>query len=376
MEQLNKQKIIYIEHVEWNYIKQRPQYIAENLSKNFDVTVYSPYSYKLGKRNFKVDGSCDVKLVKKLPFEGRFPLIARLNLLYKKCYFKCRIKNDIPIVYVTYPEAYEFIPETYEGIVIYDCMDDMLEFDMSAQSRMLVQRLEKALYKRADIVFVSSENLKRKLFDRYFIKEDCYLVRNGYDGNIANVPLISEQKNKNFVVCYFGTISSWFDFDVIKKSLDTIPNLEYKFIGPIEKMITPYEHERIHYIRPVPHDELQHMTGDADAYILPFKVNDLIEAVDPVKFYEYINFSKNIISVYYDEILRFEDFVYFYKDTNQYINVIKKLMQDNTLKYSQEKRLKFLEESTWDNRAQMMSGVIVKELNTGAKHNIEVGVEQ
>ena len=55
MEQLNKQKIIYIEHVEWNYIKQRPQYIAENLSKNFDVTVYSPYSYKLGKRNFKVD---------------------------------------------------------------------------------------------------------------------------------------------------------------------------------------------------------------------------------------------------------------------------------------------------------------------------------
>lgn len=51
-------------------------------------------------------------------------------------------------------------------------------------------------------------------------------------------------------------------------------------------------------------------------------------------------------------------------------------MQDNTLKYSQEKRLKFLEESTWDNRAQMMSGVIVKELNTGAKHNIEVGVEQ
>lgn len=221
--------------MEWNYIKQRPQYIAENLSKNFDVTVYSPYSYKLGKRNFKVDGSCDVKFVKKLPFEGRFPLIARLNLLYKKCYFKCRIKNDIPIVYVTYPEAYEFIPETYEGIVIYDCMDDMLEFDMSAQSRMLVQRLEKALYKRADIVFVSSENLKRKLFDRYFIKEDCYLVRNGYDGNIANVPLISEQKNKNFVVCYFGTISSWFDFDVIKKSLDTIPNLEYKFIGPIEK---------------------------------------------------------------------------------------------------------------------------------------------
>lgn len=141
-------------------------------------------------------------------------------------------------------------------------------------------------------------------------------------------------------------------------------------------MITPYEHERIHYIRPVPHDELQHMTSDADAYILPFKVNDLIEAVDPVKFYEYINFSKNIISVYYDEISRFEDFVYFYKDTNQYINVIKKLMQDNTLKYSQEKRLKFLEESTWDNRAQMMSGVIVEELNTGAKHNIEVGAEQ
>ena len=131
--------------------------------------------------------------------------------------------------------------------------------------------------------------------------------------------------------------------------------MEYEFIGPIEKVITPYCHERIHYLPPVAHDELQNVTSEADAYILPFKINELIEAVDPVKFYEYINFSKNIISVYYDEISRFDDFVCFYQNENQYIDVLRRLIKDNTLKYSQDMRLKFLEENTWSERAESMS---------------------
>lgn len=347
--------MVYIENVEWNHIKARPQYIAENLSDEFDITVYSPYSYKLGKKNFVVDGNCKVQFVKKLPMEGKFPIIAKINQWYRKVFFKKIITPNIPIVFVTYPEAYEFIPENYTGIVVYDCMDNMLEFDMTDEKRESMKKLEKALYDRADIVFVSSENLKQKLIERYSEKRNCVLVRNGYDGKIANITAKHSTDSGKFKVCYFGTISSWFDFDVIKKSLEVFPDLEYEFIGPIEKVITPYRHERIHYLPPVAHDELQNVTSEADAYILPFKINELIEAVDPVKFYEYINFSKNIISVYYDEISRFDDFVCFYQNENQYIDVLRKLIKDNTLKYSQDMRLKFLEENTWSERAESMS---------------------
>lgn len=364
---LNKHRMIYIENVEWNHIKARPQYIAEKLSEDFDVTVYSPYSYKLGKSNFTVDGNCEVQFVKKLPFEGRSAVISKINHWYKKKFFKKKITNEIQTVFVTYPEAYDYIPTNYKGVVIYDCMDNMLEFDMSDERKKKVRDLEKALYERADIVFVSSENLKNRLFERYFPKRNCWLIRNGYDGKIATVTNESDVAHEKFKVCYFGTISSWFDFDVIQKSLNEIPELEYEFIGPIEKTITPLQHKRIKYIPPLPHSELQQATKDADAYILPFKVNNLIEAVDPVKFYEYINFSKNIISVYYDEIARFTDFVWFYKDTNQYIEILKNLMQDNGRKYTQQMRLKFLEENTWDKRAQAMCEVIERIIKSKSK---------
>ena len=363
MEISNKPKMIYIEHVEWNYIKERPQYIAEKLSRDFDITVYSPYSYKLGKKNFIIDGSCKVQFVKKLPMEGRFSAVEKLNQLYRKHFFKNKITSNVQVVYVTYPEACKFIPAEYKGLVIYDCMDDMLEFDMSSDKKVIVEKMERALYERADIVFVSSEKLKEKLFERYSEKRACYLIRNGYDGKIVDSTLSTiYQKNETFRACYFGTISSWFDFDVIKKSLEAIPNLEYEFIGPIEKVATPFQHERIHYVQPVSHDELQNVTSNADAYILPFKVNKLIEAVDPVKLYEYINFSKNIISIYYDEIARFEEFVFFYEDADQYIDALKRLMRDNALKYSQEMRLKFLKESTWEKRAEAMNTVIEQAL--------------
>lgn len=51
-----------------------------------------------------------------------------------------------------------------------------------------------------------------------------------------------------------------------------------------------------------------------DCLIMPFILNDIISDVDPVKLYEYISMGKNIISVKYREVKRFEKFVYFYRE--------------------------------------------------------------
>jgi sulfatase maturation enzyme AslB (radical SAM superfamily) len=87
---------------------------------------------------------------------------------------------------------------------------------------------------------------------------------------------------------------------------------------------------------------------------MPFKINDLILSVDPVKLYEYVNFNKNIITVHYEEIERFHEFVHFYNDTEEYLSVIKELKGNNTLKYSNEQRQKFLVENTWNKRVEQI----------------------
>jgi len=52
-----KSKILYLMHVDWEWIKQRPQFIAEGLSKFYDVHVFFPVSYfnKFNKINKKIN---------------------------------------------------------------------------------------------------------------------------------------------------------------------------------------------------------------------------------------------------------------------------------------------------------------------------------
>ena len=71
------------------------------------------------------------------------------------------------------------------------------------------------------------------------------------------------------------------------------------------------------------HERLWEAAEQTDAMIMPFKVNPIIEAVDPVKLYEYINMGKAVIAPYYKEIERFRPYVYFYWDETSFFQLLK-----------------------------------------------------
>lgn len=159
--------------------------------------------------------------------------------------------------------------------------------------------------------------------------------------------------NSIYKLCYYGTISSWFDFDLLKKSLDKYRNIEYFIYGPVEPGIEmPTNLERFNYMGIAEHSRLSEIVESMDCLIMPFVVNELIESVDPVKLYEYINFNKNIISVYYNEINRFKPYVYFYKNESEYYAILDSLLKNNLIKYSNDERIDFLEKNNWDSRIQ------------------------
>ena len=91
---------------------------------------------------------------------------------------------------------------------------------------------------------------------------------------------------------------------------------------------------------------------------MPFQINDIVAAVDPVKLYEYINFNKNILTVCYKEILRFEPFVYMYSNYSDYQMNLVQLIENNNLKYDSIAREDFLKSNTWEKRAEMIHQLI------------------
>lgn len=348
-------KILYLMHVDWRWIKQRPHFLAEGLSNFYDITVvhfcskqylFKNYNNSSTKDNFNLLPAIRLPLYQKKGIYG-------LNKSYLKFYFKFLIERYNPdFIWITFPQLYDYIPSNIDCKIIYDCMDEATGFNFPDDFKSKILKLEKKLVKNASIVFASSNYLFKNLNERYQCNEKLVLVRNAFDGKIINNASNNKNKDGNFKIGYVGTISQWLDIEKIKITLDEIKNIEYHFIGPCElENIELKQHERVKFYGPINHNELYNYVKSFDYLIMPFKLNKLVKSVDPVKIYEYINYNKPIVSIYYEELDYFSEFVSFYSNAEELITLLRNMIKNNfNIKYSSSERAEFLKSNFWDLR--------------------------
>lgn len=358
-------------NVDWNWIKQRPHFLAEYMEQYYDIRIVNQYRYsRKGYQNR--DYKKNIYMLKVIPRIDRYNSLKWINIIIKKIKIKRLIDEYQPdYFYLTYPEQYKWLPENCSGKIVYDCMDDYYGLSRKVHQKKEIVKDELELCQNADFLIVSSKYLKATLSKRYgtAIIDRAEIVRNAFNGKIADISL-PIKKQKNYIICYFGTISDWFDFDLIKRSLNEFDTIEYLLIGPLHRNVVIPNDNRIRYGGTVEHDKLGEIVGQVDCFIMPFILDESIKAVDPVKLYEYINFNRNIISIRYEEVERFSNFVLFYNNYEEYREIIKKLLHTNGLKYTQEMRKEFLMNNSWKTRAEAINRFLIKDnLGIGLREN-------
>ena len=118
--------MLYICHVDWNWIKQRPQFLAEGLKEHFDLSVM----YMRQNRNRKTlqkrpKNGMDVKPIYIIPFLGRFNGLRQINNFFMaKQVLKKYNQVNPDYIFLTFPDQVKLIPKKFSGKIIYDCMDD------------------------------------------------------------------------------------------------------------------------------------------------------------------------------------------------------------------------------------------------------------
>jgi teichuronic acid biosynthesis glycosyltransferase TuaH len=350
-------------HTDWHWINQRPHFIASYLSKENFIFL----TYPLSRNRKNLVKSIKAKFPKipliLIPGWKSNQLIAWANILIGRLYYLLLIKITKPdFIWLTSPEFEKFLPKkTNCEKIIYDCMDDIIEFKTNAghKSRLLIE--EKDLLTRASLVICSSESLKEKLSSRYEINKNYIIIRNALHINSIWIEK-SKKKSKSPVFGYIGTISEWIDWQLIIDILNFFEVIEIHLVGPIESEFgTILNHPRLKVLSPVPHSQLYEVANSFDALIMPFKTTELVKSVDPVKFYEYIYFNKPIISITYPEVQRFEPFIYFYTSEIEMISIINNLISNNfRTKYSATMRSDFINQNTWQQRADKIQLILNK----------------
>lgn len=346
-------RILYCLPVDWDWIKQRPQFLAQHLAEKYEV--FAIYCWQYRRRNLQNNASGKVKLcpIKVIPPLGnRFSIINKLNQIICQIRFRKMIQKYNPeYCWITFPMQVHWIPKEYRGKIIYDCMDDYAQLWPIEAQKQQIAYAEIQLCQRADVIFCSSQKLKENLCQEVGnVKQKLHLLRNGCEGELY--PKCETKRLDRFRVGYVGTIADWFDFSAIKASLDQIPNLEYELIGPV-KVKNILMHERVHYHGVVEHAKLYERVQHLDCMVMPFQRNSIVDAVDPVKLYEYISWQKPIVAVKYGETERFYPFVQLYQTEKEYCTLLLQISKEKEIfGYLPDAADSFLKQNSWNARAE------------------------
>jgi len=352
-------------HVPWNWVKQRPHFLAEELSAHMLVDVLVPKAYRTSNLSFNKT-NVNIKTLLKLPYE-RFRIIRMVNSLYVQFLLKYLYKiHTYEFVWLTDLRLFPYIESLIHNKqnIIYDCMDDVLEFELTIEDGNNLRSIEERVLSRSNLILFSSVELyRRKLLSNILLKDKPFeIIPNAMDINFAHqyfeehdiTQLYQHYKKEGYIVLtYIGTISNWFDLEIVEKSLHDFPRIVYFLIGPIEQNMSLFKHERLIYLGTIQHRFMYTCMQSSDILIMPFKLTNLIKAVDPVKLYEYIASGKSIISIFYPELEKFREFVHFYYNYSSYHNILT-CCNDMLIQESFMSRESFIQKHSWHNRMQVI----------------------
>lgn len=349
-------------HVDWDWIKQRPHFLAEHLSKCNNLFILYPFYKKRAALTKNEKKALHLMPFFFLPFRTHFPWVYGVNKIFMKLFFAVVIKRFRPKgIWLTSPECMDYIWPQKGMDIIYDCMDDVSQFDGRKAFKERLLQCEKTLIRQASRIFVSSHYLGQQLEQREKCGDKMVVVRNAFEGPMLDSSLVDLHgrggiRGEVMRIGYVGTVASWFDLEILKTTLSHFDNIEYHVIGPCELKGDMGCVPKIHFYGPVNHDAIYSYVKTFDVLIMPFKVCELVQSVDPVKLYEYINFGKPIISVYYPELAHFLPFAYWYSSGKELIAVIDQLLRSGCHpKYGNEQRVKFLQDNSWSERTRQIS---------------------
>ena len=294
-------KILYISHVEWKWIKQRPHFIAEGLADSRKVIFLAPVSILKLELPRKIRNLVIIS-VPQLPY-SRNKIIERLNFEFFKIFtsITCSLYS---IEIILYSSGKNFLKSKIQSV--YDCMDDMLEFPHVSK---LARIQEIKALKNVDLVIFSSQNLQDKFG---YITKNSRVINNGF------YPYKDISKiHSKYDATYIGTISKWMDWDTVLSTFNGNTGLSIEFYGPCEH-VPKIASKQIKFHGVIAHDKVPSIIAGANSLVMPFQINELIKSVDPVKVYEYIAFSSaKIVLPYYQELDKFSDYVHFYSSSNE-----------------------------------------------------------
>lgn len=160
-------------------------------------------------------------------------------------------------------------------------------------------------------------------------------------------------------------ISHWFDFDIVRSLAEKYPDGSVILVGPVEVPVPPLPNNVI-FIGTVLHLALAPILKAFDVGIIPFRRSSAIDAVNPVKLYEYLAAGLPVLSSRFSEIVEFSEFVTLYDSEASCVAQAGKLLSQPATQAEMNRRRAFALKNTWTDKARLLLETIEHIQNAAA----------
>ena len=282
---------------------------------------------------------------------------------------------------VTRPVVWTFLPtplaraviaDIDPALTIYYCIDDLAS--SSKEARKIVQS-EQALFKSADLVFVTSERLRERA-----AQSSSRVHLFPFAVNLAVFQKSREQNEavpadlaalKRPVAGYVGGLHQWVDQDLLAAVAAKLPNVSFALIGPEQTDVSRLKAlPNVHFFGQRPHGDLPRYVRGFDVGLVPYRITEYTANVYPTKLNEYLVMGIPVVATDLNEIRRFNaehgNIVRIAASADAFGDAISAAIAEVAAPSDVARRITVAESNSWERRLEKMSGLIEAELDARA----------
>ena len=363
----------------WSFLWQRPHQVTSQLVDRKNNVVYfqdpiflDPFLFVKAYREKNVFLKRKIKKnlllanVFFFPFFGKLRFVTeKFALMFLRLQLRCfKFKPDVAIFYSYH---YAFLLKTLKSMgakIVYDCIDDFSSFS-DAHDGSNVLNSEKELTAQASLIIGASKILCKKLSK---INSKCFYVPNAVDFGHLNsalraVEVPREIKNLRApIIGFIGAIYDWFDDGLVCKLAELHPDYSILLVGPLKYGLDNFEkYPNIKMVGAKPYKVLPQYLARMDVCLIPFKINKLTLASNPIKLYEYLAAGKPVVSTALPEICEnASEVVMIAKDSDDFVRKVEGAV--NQIEKEDEKvilkRITFAENNSWEKRVETIEKLL------------------
>jgi glycosyltransferase involved in cell wall biosynthesis len=297
-----------------------------------------------------------------IPFR-KVPFVGALNrwtsrALVRRALRHLRFKR--PVLWFVVPHTGALAGHLDESFLVYYCIDDYASLpDLDGRE---IGRMDELLARHADQVFVSSPALlaPKKALNPHTAYSphgvDVALFQQAIDPALPIAPGAAQLRHP--VIGFFGIIEAWVDLELIEYLARSRPDWTFLMIGLVAVDVGPLQSlPNVVFPGTQRYETLPQWAKAFDVAIIPFRQNELVRNVNPLKLREYLATGKPVVSVWMPEVERFADCVGIARTHEEFRQRIEEALATDS-EEKRDVRRRAVAGMTWEARVEEVVGIV------------------